>query len=300
MSTRTDVAQAAETQSARKESLKRGWYIFSRDPLSVFGLVLVLIIIIAAVFADQLAPFPQDAGMVTHMMNTFQPPGAEHLAGTDQYGRDVLSRALIGLRPSLIIAVIVLLLSLPLGIILGLVAGYLKDSFISSLIMRCTDIFMSVPPLILAMVVCTMFTNNYLSCALGIGIAWWPWYTRLVYNMVVSLSNELFIVYTELSGVKVFRILLSEMLPNITGSIFTKMTLDVGSIIIIASSMSFVGLGVQPPTPSLGSMIAEGVSYLPEFWWITVAPSLIVVLVVMGFNLLGDGLNDILAGEIKK
>jgi peptide/nickel transport system permease protein len=165
--------------------------------------------------------------------------------------------------------------------------------------MRFTEIFMSIPPLILAMVVCTMFSNNYMFAALGIAVAWWPWYTRIAYNLVTSLSNELFIVYTELSGVKMLRILLSEMLPNITSSIVTKMSLDMGSIIIVASSMSFVGLGVQPPTPSLGSMVSEGIAYLPEFWWLTIMPAFMVVLIVMGFNLLGDGLMDVLSVEGK-
>ena len=121
----------------------------------------------------------------------------------------------------------------------------------------------------------------------------------MTYNMVTSLSNELYIVYTELSGVKVLKILLSEMLPNITSSIVTKMSLDMGSIILTASSMSFVGLGVQPPEPSLGAMVSDGIQYLPEFWWLTVMPAIVVVLIVLGFNLLGDGLNDVLSVEEK-
>lgn len=265
----------------------------------MLGLVVVLAVVFVAVFAPYIVPYPEDAGLTTKIAESFQGPSAIHLAGTDEYGRDVFSRMLIGTRSSLVIGLLVLAISVPLGVILGLVAGYYKGKLISRLIMWVTELFMAIPPLILAMVVCTMFTNGYLFAAIGIAVAWWPWYTRMTYNMVTSLSNELYIVYTELSGVKVLKILLSEMLPNITSSIVTKMSLDMGSIILTASSMSFVGLGVQPPEPSLGAMVSDGIQYLPEFWWLTVMPAIVVVLIVLGFNLLGDGLNDVLSVEEK-
>ncbi|MDR0839879.1 MAG: ABC transporter permease [Christensenellaceae bacterium] len=287
------------TTNPRVEAFKKDWYKFSRNPMSLLGLAVVILVIFCAIFADVIAPFPEDAGLAVYMERAFEGPSGQHLAGTDQFGRDVFSRMLIGLRYSLGIGLLVLALSVPFGVILGLLAGYFKGTWLDILIMRFTEIFMSIPPLILAMVVCTIFGNGYLFASIGIAVAWWPWYTRLTYNMVTSLSNELFIVYTELSGVKVMRIILREMLPNITSSVITKMSLDMGSIIITASSMSFVGLGVQPPTPSLGSMVSEGVAYLPEFWWLTIMPALMVVLIVMSFNLLGDGLTDVLAMEEK-
>lgn len=292
-------AAVEQGQNPRIESLKKSWYKFSRNPLSMLGLVVVLAVVFVAVFAPYIVPYPEDAGLTTKIAESFQGPSAIHLAGTDEYGRDVFSRMLIGTRSSLVIGLLVLAISVPLGVILGLVAGYYKGKLISRLIMWVTELFMAIPPLILAMVVCTMFTNGYLFAAIGIAVAWWPWYTRMTYNMVTSLSNELYIVYTELSGVKVLKILLSEVLPNITSSIVTKMSLDMGSIILTASSMSFVGLGVQPPEPSLGAMVSDGIQYLPEFWWLTVMPAIVVVLIVLGFNLLGDGLNDVLSVEEK-
>lgn len=301
MMTKDLKATAAMEQGVnpRVEALKKSWYKFSRNPLSMLGLIVVILVIFIAIFGPYIVPYPEDAGLVTKIAESFQGPSGAHLAGTDEYGRDVFSRMLIGTRSSLVIGLLVLAISVPLGVILGLIAGYYKGKLISRLIMWLTELFMAIPPLILAMVVCTMFTNGYLFAAIGIAVAWWPWYTRMTYNMVTSLSNELYIVYTELSGVKVLKILLSEMLPNITSSIVTKMSLDMGSIILTASSMSFVGLGVQPPEPSLGAMVSDGIAYLPEFWWLTVMPAAVVVLIVLGFNLLGDGLNDVLSVEEK-
>lgn len=281
------------------ESFKRAAYKFSRNPLSMLGLIIVLLVFFVTAFCTVLAPQPEDAGIVTHMKETFQSPSLAHLCGTDDLGRDVFSRILIGFRPSMAIAGVVLAISVPLGVVLGLISGYYHGTWIDYIITRITELFMSIPPLILAMVVCCMFANNYISCALGIAIAWWPWYTRITYNLVTSLSNELYISYAELSGVSMPRIIFGEMLPNLVSSVITKMTLDTGSIILTASSMSFVGLGVQPPTPSLGSMVSDGISYLPESWWLAIMPAIAVVIIVMGFNLLGDGLTDVLTVEDK-
>ncbi len=292
-------ASVGRAQSQRVESFKKGWYKFSRNPLSILGLAVVVAVILAAIFAYQVVPYPEDAGLTVKLNEAFEAPSAAHWAGTDEYGRDIFSRMIIGTRSALVIGILVLAISVPTGVFLGLIAGYYKGKAVSRFVLWLTELFMAIPPLILAMVVCTMFTNNYFFAAIGIAVAWWPWYARIAYNMVTSLSNELYIVYTQLSGLRVIRIILSEMLPNITSSIVTKMSLDMGSIILTASSMSFVGLGVQPPHPSLGSMVSEGIAYLPEFWWLTAMPAIVVVLIVLGFNLLGDGLTDVLSVEEK-
>jgi len=281
----------------RVNALKKSWYKFSRNPLSLLGLFVVIAIILIAIFATVLAPYPEDAGLSIRLSEAYESPSLNHLAGTDEYGRDILSRILIGLRYSLAIGLLVLALSVPFGIFLGLLAGYYKGTLFETIIMRFTELFMSIPPLILAMVVITMFKNGYFFCAIGIATAWWPWYTRLTYNLTISVSNELYILYAQLSGVKMIKIIFQEILPNIIFSIITKMSLDMGIIIIIASTMNFVGLGVQPPAPSLGSMISGGMAYLPECWWISIMPAILVILIVLGFNLLGDGLSDVLAME---
>ncbi len=293
------VSRIEKKYNPRVESYKKSWYKFSRNPLSLLGLYVVIAVLLIAVLANIIAPFPEDAGVTVRLTEAFKAPSLKHIAGTDEFGRDVFSRILIGLRYSLAIGLLVLAFSVPVGVLLGLIAGFYKGTLIETIIMRTTELFMSIPPLILAMVVCTMFSNAYIFAAIGIAVAWWPWYTRMTYNLVKSLSNELYIVYTQLSGVKMQRIIIQEMLPNLTSSIITKMSLDMGSIIIIASSMSFVGLGVQPPDPSLGAMVSDGIKYLPEFWWLTIMPAIMVILIVLGFNLLGDGLNDVLSLEEK-
>jgi len=281
----------------RLEQLKRQWHKFGSNPLSLLGLFIVLGLVFIAVFAGNLAPYPDHAGLYLDFKSANQAPSWRHVAGTDEYGRDILSRMFYGLRVSLAIGLLVLGLGVPIGILLGLIAGYYRNTWVDTAIMRFTDLFMAIPPLILALVVAAMFTPGYFFAAIGIATAWWPWYTRLTYSLVTSLSNELYVKYAELSGAKARHIILREIFPNAVSPIFTKMGLDMGIIIIIASSMSFVGLGVQPPAPSLGSMVSNGIKYLPEFWWIPVFPAVLVVLIVLGFNLLGDGLRDVFAIE---
>jgi len=281
----------------RLDRFKRQWHKFSSNPLSLMGLAVVILLILAAILAKVVAPHPDHSGLFLDFSNANQAPSLRYLAGTDEYGRDILSRMLVGLRYSLGIGLLVLALSVPLGVLLGAIAGHYRHTWVDTAIMRSTDLFMAIPPLILALVVCAMFTPGYFFAALGIATAWWPWYTRLTYSLFTSLSNELYIKYAELGGATHWHIILKETLPNAVSPIFTKMSLDMGMIIIIASSMSFVGLGVQPPKPSLGSMVAEGMKYLPEYWWISVFPAMMVVLIVLGFNLLGDGLRDVFAIE---
>jgi len=281
----------------RLERYKRQWHKFASNRLSLLGLVVVLLLIVLAVFAGKIAPYPEHAGLYLDFQSANQGPSLQHIAGTDEYGRDIFSRMLFGLRVSLEIGLLVLAIGVPIGVLLGLIAGYHRNTWIDTAIMRFTDLFMAVPPLVLALVVVAMFTPGFFFAAIGIAVAWWPWYTRLTYSLVTSLSNEMYVKYAELSGAKSRHIILKEILPNAISPIFTKMSLDMGMIIIIASSMSFVGLGVQPPAPSLGSMVSNGIKFLPEFWWIPVFPALFVVLIVLGFNLLGDGLRDVFAIE---
>ena len=281
----------------RIERFKRQWHKFSSNSLSLIGLIVVVLLFLTAVCANLLAPYPEHSGLFLDFSNANMAPSLQHIAGTDDYGRDILSRMLVGLRYSLGIGLLVIGLSVPIGVVLGLVAAYFKNTWIDTAIMRFTDLFMAIPPLILALVVCATFTPGYFFAAIGISTAWWPWYTRLAYSLSTSLSNELYVKYADLEGAGAWHIILKETLPNAVSPIFTKMSLDMGMIIIIASSMSFVGLGVQPPAPSLGSMVSEGMKHLPEFWWISIFPALMVVLIVLGFNLLGDGLRDVFAVE---
>jgi len=282
---------------SRRENLGRSWYKFSRNPMSVVGLVMVVALILIAIFAPFVAPYPKHAGPFTDFHNAKKPPGLQYFFGTDVIGRDVLSRIIFGLRSSLLMGVVVLALVVPPGVMLGLMAGYFQNTWIDTVIMRITDIFLAVPPLILALAVASVLKPNLWNGMLAVSLMWWPWYTRLVYGLAVALRNEFFVSAAEVTGASTAHILFREILPNTLSPILTKMSIDIAWVIIIGSMLSFVGLGVQPPEPSLGTMIADGSRYLPDQWWIAVFPALAIVLIVFGFNLMGDGVRDMFSAE---
>lgn len=288
------VKTVANPKSLFWTNLGRNWYKFSRNPLSVIGLVIVLTIVILAIFAPWIAPFPEHAGPFTDYKNAGQPPSLQHLFGTDNNGRDIFSRVIFAFRGALIMAVVVLALSVPPGVLLGLIAGYFHHTWIDTVIMRITDIFLGVPPLILALSIASVLKPSLMNAMIAVTVMWWPWYTRLVYGMASSISNEYFVVAAELTGANKFHIIFREILPSCLSPIFTKMALDVGWVILMGASLSFVGLGEQPPTPALGQMVADGARYMPTYWWMTVFPALAIVLTILGFNLAGDGVRDML------
>ncbi len=280
-----------------RERAGRVWYKFSRRWLSVAGLAVIVLTVLAAILAPVLSPYPAHAGPFVDLITGATAPSAAHLLGTDIYGRDILSRIIFALRPALLTGVAVLALVVPIGTVLGLVAGYAAGRFIDTVIMRVTDVFLGLPPLILALAVSSVLKPNLFNSMVAVSIAFWPWYARLVYGMVSSVRNEFYIRSAELMGETRGHILFREILPNCISPIFTKVTLDFGWVIILSASLSFVGLGEQPPTPSLGTMVAEGSRYLPDQWWTAVFPALAIVALVLGFNLVGDGLRDALASE---
>jgi len=285
------------TWDKRRENLRRNWYKFSRNRLSIIGLSTVLLVTLLAVFAPLVAPYPKHASAFVDFANASRPPCRDYPFGTDVVGRDILSRIFFGFRFSLTMGVVVLSLVVPPGVILGLAAGYAQGTRLDTVIMRTTDIFLAVPPLVLALAICSVLTPNLFNAMLAVSLMWWPWYTRLVYGLASTLRHEFFVASAETMGASRFHILFREILPNCISPIFTKMSLDMGWVILIGASLSFVGLGVQPPRPGLGTMVADGYNYLPDQWWIAVFPALAIVVVVLGFNLLGDGLRDMLGAE---
>ncbi len=283
----------------RHSETGRMWYKFSRSKLSVIGLFIVVSVILLAIFAPFIVPYPLHAGAYTDFANANQAPSAEFLMGSDNIGRDILSRIVFGLRSAITMSLFVLAISVPFGVFMGLIAGYFQRSLIDSVITRITDIFLSVPPLVLALVIASLLEPSLRNAMLAITIMWWPWYTRLVYGQASSISRLDFVRASELSGVKWWNLLFKEILPNCVSPILTKVTLDMGLVIIIASSLAFVGLGEQPPAPALGNMVADGAKYMPEQWWMTIFPALAIMIVVLGFNLLGDGIRDLYSMEDK-
>lgn len=270
--------------------------ILAGNPLSLLGLFLVGLVFVLALFADFIAPFPEHRGAVVDFVNFNKPPQWPYIFGTDLVGRDLFSRILYAYRISLMLGVVVLVVAVPVGVSIGLAAGYL-GGWLEYLLMRMTDVFLSVPPLVLAMSIMGVLEPTLLNGMLAVTAMWWPWYTRLVYNITRSEREEGYVLAAEVIGASRRHILFREILPNCLPAVMTKMTLDLGFVILIVSSLSFLGLGVQPPTPDLGSMVAEGAKYLPDAWWLTVFPGLAILIAVFGFNLIGDALRDILGAN---
>jgi peptide/nickel transport system permease protein len=279
------------------ENLGRNWYKFSRNPMSIVGLCTVLLVVFLAVFAPWVAPYPKHASAFVDFANASLAPCWRYPFGTDVVGRDILSRIFFGFRFSLTMGAVVLSLVVPPGVTLGLIAGYNQGTWLDTVVMRITDIFLAVPPLVLALAITSVLTPNLFNAMIAVSLMWWPWYTRLVYGLASTLRNEFFVNSAEALGASKAHIIFREILPNCISPIFTKMSLDMGWVILIGSSLSFVGLGVQPPKPGLGTMVSDGARYLPDQWWISVFPALAIVVVVLGFNLLGDGLRDMFAAE---
>jgi len=280
-------------QVPRKLDLKRRWYRFSRSPLSIVGLVIAVGSVLLALLAPYVAPYPKHAGLFTNFKEDFQPPSLKYPFGTDDLGRDVLSRTIFGFRYSLMMVAVVLSLVIPPGVVLGLIAGYYRGTWVDTVVMRVSDIFIAVPPLVLALAIASVLIPSTFNAMMAVSLMWWPWYTRLTYSTASVLRNEYFVQAAEVMGASSVHIVFREILPNCLGPILTKVTLDVGWVILLGSALSFVGLGAQPPTPDLGTMVAGGGVYMPDFWWISIFPALAICIIILGFNLLGDGVRDI-------
>ena len=263
------------------------------NPLIATGGVISLLIVLVAVVAPLVVPYPADAGAATHPEMALQAPSTQHLFGTDQVGRDVFSRVLAGARVSPVVAVFVLLIACVVGISLGVLAGYF-GGVTDEIIMRITDIFLAFPPLLLALAFATALPANLTSLTIAIAITWWPWYTRLVRGQAASVAGRPYVEACRALGIPSWRILLRHVLPNSVTPVIVQVSLDVGGVILTASALSFLGLGAQDPTPDWGLMVAEGQNYFTTQWWLVTFPGLAILLTALAFNLLGDGLRDVL------
>ncbi|MCX7299144.1 MAG: ABC transporter permease [Rhodobacterales bacterium] len=270
----------------------QNWYRFSRNPTAVIGLIIVVVSILAAILAPHITPYPDHAGAFVDFRNRHQPPSWDHWFGTDNVGRDILTRVIFGLRVSLLLAFVVLIIAVPFGTIMGLLAGYF-GGWTEIVIMRLTDIALALPPLIMALAVAAVLEPSLMNAMLAIASLWWTWHTRLVYSMVRQIRALEYVEAAETLGASKFHILFREILPNCVSAIAVKTSLDAGFVILVGASLSFLGLGIQPPTPDLGTMVADGAQGLPDYWWESMLPGVSILFVALGFNLLGDGLRDL-------
>ncbi len=273
--------------------------VFFRDRLAVLGLVWIVLMVFVAVAAPWIAPYPDQGRGASDLQSRFEAPSWDHPFGTDNQGRDVLSRVVFGARIPLVISAVVATAVLLIGPLLGGLAGY-YGGWADEAIMRVTDIFLAFPALVLAMAMVAILGPNLRNLALAIVVTWWPWYTRLVRGMAVSLRERPYVEAAKTMGVRDPRIVLRHILPNAAGPVVVQITLDIGTVILEVAGLSFLGLGAKPPTPEWGLMVSEGVEYVLEAWWMSVFPGLAIFLLVLAFNLVGDGLRDVLDPRMKR
>ena len=287
----TDLRQQA--RSARWENLRRGLYRFRTNALSMVGLVSLLIVVVIAFAAPAIAPFPQDATGTTHVLERLQPPSATHPFGTDKVGRDIYSRVLMGTGLALRVGIVIIVLAASIGVTLGAVAGYF-GGWVDEVIMRITDIFLTVPALILAIAITAALGKGITNVMIGISLVWWPGFARLTRSLVLQLKQDAFVEAADGIGSSHVRVLFRHILPNAVSPIIVKMSTDFGFAVLTAAALGFIGLGAQPPTPEWGAMINDGRAYFPGEWWVATFPGLAIFVVVFSWNLLGDGLRDVL------
>ena len=268
------------------------WRAFRRDRLAVISLFIILAFIIGAVFAPWLTPYPEQGRGEPNIIEKFQPPSREHPFGTDYLGRDVLARVLFGGRSSLSIGFLVVIIAVGIGMPLGAIAGF-SGGWVDEAIMRLTDMFLAFPPLLLAIAIAAALGPSFTNAMIAIALTWWPWYTRLVRAQTVSLRERSFIEAARGMGVDDKTIILRHVLPNVMTPVLVQATMDIGSAILTGAAMSFIGLGVQPPTPDWGKMVSTGRIYFMNQPWFATFPGLAIFLVTLSFNLLGDSIRDI-------
>lgn len=270
---------------------RRGFYRFRKDRLSVVGLCIIMIEVFMMIFAPLIAPYPQDATGAVHFEKRYLPPSSVHIFGTDDAGRDVLSRVIFGSRIDLLAALLAISIILAVGVPFGLIAGYLGGKT-DEIIMGVADIILTLPPFVLALAAIAMFRPGLEIAILAVGLAWWPWYARVMEAVVLHMREEKFIEASKMIGKKPLRIVFEDIFPNTISILIVKSTFDVGSIIPFIAALSFLGLGAQAPTPSWGAMIGEARIQLPDVWWTSAFPGIFIFIAVLGFVLLGDGLRD--------
>ncbi|MEW6630728.1 MAG: nickel transporter permease [Pseudomonadota bacterium] len=267
------------------------WRRFSANRLAFVGLLIIIALLVVAALADVLAPYSPTIGDLKNAR--LLPPGAAHWFGTDDLGRDIYSRIVYGSRWTLYVVVLVAVIAAPIGLLVGTVAGY-AGGWIDAILMRITDIFLAFPKLVLALAFVAALGPGIQNAVIAIAITSWPPYARIARAETLTVRNSDFIKAVQLMGASPFRIVLRHIMPLCISSLIIRVTLDMAGIILTAAGLGFLGLGAQPPLPEWGAMIASGRRFILDQWWVAAAPGAAILIVSLGFNLLGDGLRDAL------
>ena len=266
--------------------------IIIRNPVSLVSLLIVACFIFLGTSALLIVPYPEDAwGLTYNVEKRFLSPSLEHPFGTDALGRDVFSRVLLGSSFSLVIAIGVIGLALFIGIPMGVVAGYYGGR-IGTLLMRITDMFLAFPPLLLAIVLAATLGRGLLNLIMALAISWWPWYARLIYVQTNTVKTMPYIDAAKIAGIPNAKIIFRHVIPNALTPTLVQAALDMGSAILEAAGLSFIGVGVKPPTPEWGLLVSEGWQSINYAWWMVFFPGLAIMITVLGFNLLADALRE--------
>jgi len=266
------------------------------DRAATAGAGLILLLVLVAVFAPVLAPYPGDVANF-HLTERLQEPSADHLFGTDRMGSDLFSRILFGARITITIAVVAV--AVAIGVPVGLIAGF-YGGVIGGVLMRCSDVFLAVPQIVLAIAIAQTLGPTVENVILALSLTYWPFWARLVYAETRSLKNQTFVEASTALGASDLRVMVLHILPNTASAIIVRTSIGMGVTILTAAALGFLGLGAPAPTPEWGRTISEAREFLPEAWWYAAAPGFAIFLVVMGFNLLGDGLRDILDPKTRR
>lgn len=282
-----------EERESQFQELRRSLYAVFRNPLSIVGMAIVGLFLLVALVGPWVVPYPQDAVGATHLADKLTAPNARHWFGTDEVGRDIYTLIVVGTRLTLRISLIVVGVAILIGVPLGIAAG-LAGGWVDAAIMRVTDVFLAVPGLILAIAIVASLGPGITNAMIALSLVWWPGYVRLVQGKTLSLKTESFVEAARCVGSSRWRIAFGEILPNCASPILVKASMDMGLAVLAAAGLGFIGIGAQPPMPEWGAMISTGRNYLPDRWWYATFPGAAIFLTVLGWNLLGDGLRDVL------
>lgn len=287
----------ASRREARLGQIYRGWLQFRGNRLALLGLAIVLALVVIAAFAPWIATHsPYEQNLAQRLL----PPGSQgHWLGTDEFGRDVFSRLVYGARITLYIVVLVALIAAPIGLIVGTAAGYL-GGWIDAALMRITDIFLAFPSLILALAFVAALGPGIENAVIAIALTAWPPYARIARAETLTIRNSDYIAVARMQGAGTGRILFRHVMPLCVSSLTVRVTLDMAGIILTAAGLGFLGLGAQPPMAEWGAMVSAGRRYILDQWWVATIPGIAIFVVSLAFNLLGDGLRDVLDPRQKK
>lgn len=287
------------TLEPRIKEAKLSLHLLNRNILTRSAMITLIFLALLAIVAPWVIPYPNDIVTGNDPAHSLASPSLQHLFGTDELGRDLFSRVVYGTRVSLQAALVTVFFAVIIGSVLGAIAGA-KGGWIDEIIMRITDIFLSFPPLLLSITIAALMGPSLMNAKIAIVIAWWPWYTRLVRGQAISVREKQFSKAAEAIGTSQIKIIFRHIVPNCISPVIIQASMDMGAVILALAGLSFLGLGAQPPMPEWGLMINTSRNYFITAPWYSLFPGIAMFITVLSFNLLGDGIREILDPKTRK